>query len=174
MICLRKSNYTEDMLLNKRIYERIAGRAIVLKGEDILLIYTKRYNDYSLPGGGIDPGEDIKKGLVRELQEETGAVNIKIIEAFGTYEEHRPTYYENYDLIHMVSHCYLCDADKVLGDASPESYEVENGSVPIWKNIHEAIAFNQSVIKENEHSMGMSIRRETFLLEAIKDKYINK
>lgn len=172
MKCIRQTNYTLDQLKDKKIFNRLAARAIVLKGEEILLIYTKRYNDYSLPGGGVDPDEDIEKALIRELQEETGATSIKIIEEFGMYEEHRPTYYEGYDLIHMQSYCYLCDTDKKLGDASPEQYEIENGSVPIWKNIHEAIEYNKNVIKENEHSMGLSIKRETFLLEAIRDKYL--
>jgi len=172
MKCLRETNYSLEDLEGKSIFKRLATRAIVLKGEEILLIYTKRYNDYSLPGGGVDPDEDIKKGLLRELHEETGAVNVKILEEFGYYEEHRPTYYDGYDLIHMISYCYLCDADKKLGDASPEQYEIENGSVPVWKNIHKAIAYNKNVIKENEHSMGLSIKRETFLLEAIRDKYL--
>ena len=33
-------------------FTRKAVRAIVLRGEDILLLYTQRYQDYSLPGGG--------------------------------------------------------------------------------------------------------------------------
>ena len=50
---------------------RHAARGIVLKGEDILLLYTQRYHDYSLPGAGIDDGEDEVEGLIRELREET-------------------------------------------------------------------------------------------------------
>lgn len=53
------------------LIERHAARGIVLKGEDILLLYTQRYHDYSLPGGGIDDGEDEVEGLIRELREET-------------------------------------------------------------------------------------------------------
>ena len=36
------------------LIERHAARGIVVKGESILLLYTQRYHDYSLPGGGID------------------------------------------------------------------------------------------------------------------------
>ena len=42
---------------------RHAARAIIVKGETILLLYTQRYHDYSLPGGGIDEGEDIVTGV---------------------------------------------------------------------------------------------------------------
>ena len=69
--------------------------------------------------------------------------------------------------MHMKSYFYICDADKELGDASPESYEVANGSVPVWINIREAISYNQNVMKNNENSMGLSIQRETFVLETI-------
>ncbi len=40
------------------LIERHAARGIVIKGDNILLLYTQRYHDYSLPGGGIDQGED--------------------------------------------------------------------------------------------------------------------
>jgi hypothetical protein len=72
----------------------------------------------------------------------------------------------------MTSYFYVCDADKELGDASPESYEINNGSVPVWVNIREAIAYNKKVIKENANSMGLSIKRETFMLEHILDELI--
>jgi hypothetical protein len=51
------------------IFSRQAARAIVLNGENILMLYTERYHDYTLPGGGVDEGEDIIKGLIRELTE---------------------------------------------------------------------------------------------------------
>lgn len=41
-------------LLTARVFHRRAARAIVLSGDDILLLYTQKYHDYSLPGGGID------------------------------------------------------------------------------------------------------------------------
>ena len=149
------------------IFERTAARGIIMDNEDILMIYTKRYNDYSFPGGGIDEGENINEGLVRELEEETGAKGIKILTSFGDYEEFRPTHYEGYDIVHMMSHFFVCSAEKELGDASPEDYEINNGSVPVWVNIHDAIKHNRDVIAAKEDSMGMSIERETLVLELV-------
>ncbi|GAM59812.1 mutT/nudix family protein [Vibrio ishigakensis] len=71
------------------IVQRQATRAIAVRGDKILLLYTARYEDYSLPGGGVDLGEDLIEGMVRELQEETGAQNIRDIKPFGVYEEFR-------------------------------------------------------------------------------------
>ena len=155
-----------DHLDNKKILQRNATRAIVLKGEDILLLYTERYHDYSLPGGGIDDGEDVIAGLVREIEEETGAKNISNIEPFGIYEEFRPWYKHECNVLHMISYCYTCDVDRELGDTNYESYEIRNGMKPVWINIHEAIAHNENIIAHSEKK-GMSIERETFLLHLI-------
>lgn len=38
-------------LESKSIIQRLATRAIAMKGENILLLYTERYHDYSLPYG---------------------------------------------------------------------------------------------------------------------------
>jgi len=152
---------------NPIVFERISARGIILDQEEILMIYTKRYNDYSFPGGGVDKGEEIKSGLIRELQEETGALNIKILKDFGVYEETTPTYYKGFDILHMFSYFFICQADKKLGESHPEDYEIKNGSVPVWVNIHEAIAHNKKVIETKEKSMGMSIHRETTVLELI-------
>ncbi len=156
------------------IYKRIAARGIILDHDEILMIYTKRYNDYSFPGGGVDTKEDIIDGLKRELSEETGALNVNVKSEFGIYEECRPTYYEGYDLMHMFSHFYVCQADKKLGESHPEDYEVANGSVPVWVNIHEAIAHNTDVINSQEDSMGLSIVRETRVLELVRDELVIK
>ncbi|GAL32316.1 MutT/nudix family protein [Vibrio maritimus] len=151
---------------NKSIVKRNATRAIVVDGEDILLLYTERYHDYSLPGGGIDDGEDVIAGLVRELEEETGAQNIHGIKPFGIYEEFRPWYKDDADVMHMISFCYSCKVDRELGETAYEDYEVKNGMKPVWVNIHEAIAFNEKTIAESDKK-GMSIERETYLLHLI-------
>lgn len=90
---------TITTLDDKSIEERRATRAIVIKDNKILLLYTARYEDYSLPGGGIDAGESIEEGFIRELSEETGAQNIKNLIPFGMYEEYRPTFNKNFDLM---------------------------------------------------------------------------
>ncbi len=148
------------------LIERHAARGIVVKGENILLLYTERYHDYSLPGGGIDDGEDEVTGLIRELQEETGAQGVRNVKAFARYDEYRPWYKSDADIIHMISHCYVCDIDEELGETALELHEVSNGMTPLWMNIYEAIAHNEVVIA-NSDKKGLSIERETFLLRVI-------
>lgn len=151
---------------DKSMFTRLATRAIALSGSDVLLIYTKRYDDLSLPGGGLDPHEDKVTGMIRELTEETGAQNIKNINDFGLYEEFRPWHKVDYEVQHMLSYCYTCEVEKELGPTKYESYEIKNGMEPLWINIHEAIKRNEKTI-EMSPKKGMSIERETFLLQEI-------
>ena len=158
---------TSDLTL----IERHAARAIVLKGENILLLFTQRYHDYSLPGGGIDEGEDEIEGLIRELKEETGAQGVRNVKPFARYDEYRPWYKPYADIIHMISHCYVCEIDEELGETAYESHEVSNGMKPVWMNIHQAIAHNEEVIA-NSDKKGLSIERETFMLKVIVEKLL--
>ncbi|PTA51696.1 DNA mismatch repair protein MutT [Shewanella morhuae] len=158
-------------LLTARVFYRRAARAIVLLGDDILLLYTQKYHDYSLPGGGIDDGESLEAGLIRELQEETGALAIQILAPFGRYEEFRPWYREGANVVHMESFCYVCRIDTTLGqrglgETRLEAHEIKNGMRPKWLNIHKAIAHNEKVQRNNPQK-GQSIERETFLLKQI-------
>ena len=56
-----KTYYHPDVttLEEKTIFTRLATRSIVIKRDTILLLYTQRYEDYSLSGGGLDEGEDL-------------------------------------------------------------------------------------------------------------------
>ena len=132
------------------IFSRQATRAIVLNGENILMLYTQRYQDYTLPGGGIDKGEDIVEGLIRELKEETGAKGITNIAPFGRYEEFRPWYKNNLDTMHMNSFCFTCSVDEELGETQLEKYEIHNGMRPVWLNIHDAIIHNENTMKNTD------------------------
>lgn len=149
-----------------RIYHRQATRAIVLNGDNILMLYTARYHDYTLPGGGIDAGEDQIQGLSRELAEETGAMNVRNIKPFGLYEEFRPWHKAEYDIVHMESFCYTCSIDEQLSKTQLEDYEQKNGMRPVWINIFDAIAHNEHTMQFSDKK-GMSIERETFLLKRI-------
>ncbi len=151
---------------NKTIFKRLAARSIALRGDEILLLYTERYEDYSLPGGGIDEGEDAIEGMIRELSEETGAQNVRNIKPYGAYEEYRTWYKPDFDIMYMISYCYTCDIDQELGIPKLESYETKNGMSAKWVNIHEAIKHNENTLANSEKK-GVSLVREIFLLKHI-------
>ncbi|TCK92732.1 ADP-ribose pyrophosphatase YjhB (NUDIX family) [Natranaerovirga hydrolytica] len=170
---IKKMIHKDIEKIEGRVFERIAARGIVIKDSRILLLYTKRYNDYSFPGGGVDTEEDIITGLKRELKEETGAKNIEVMDGFGYIDEYRPHYKEECDMIHMVSYFYICQIDDELDSVNLEDYEIANGMVPVWVDINEAIKHNKKVISSKEESMGLSIERETLALELVAKELMN-
>lgn len=173
MRLLKSTVHPDIKSLDQPSFLRLAARGIILKGESVLMLYTQRYDDYTLPGGGIDSGENQIQGLIRELAEETGAQNIRNVEAFGLYEEYRPWYKDDFNIMRMKSYCYTCDIDETLGETSLEDYEVKNGMKAVWINVHDAIQHNLETIK-NSDKKGMSIERETFLLSLIRDELLVK
>ncbi len=156
-----------DALEQGTTFTRLSVRALIAKGSQVLLLYTERYDDYSLPGGGVDEGESLEEALLREVAEETGARGLTILGEFGLVEELRPWYKPDHDNVRMLSYCYLCDADSALGDTALEHYEQANGMAPRWVDLAEAIAHNEAVMAGSPKA-GLSIARETWLLKQLQ------
>jgi hypothetical protein len=40
-----------------RTIHRTAARAVILRGQDLLMVYSANVGDYKFPGGGVNEGE---------------------------------------------------------------------------------------------------------------------
>lgn len=107
--------------------------AVVIKGDQVLLIHRKNENEYHVfPGGGVEKGENPEQAVLRELKEET-TIEVKIIKLL----EHRlyDDGTENYSYL-----CEYVSGEPKLADDSPEKLEMKNGTQyynPIWVKISE-------------------------------------
>ncbi|MFC7366847.1 MULTISPECIES: NUDIX domain-containing protein [Vreelandella] len=158
---------TPFALNGMRVLERQASRAIVTRDDRILLLYTERYDDFSFPGGGVDPGESPEVGLHRELYEETGAQDIQVTSHFGYVTEYTPTWKKQWDVMFQTSHWFTCHIGNTLGEAKLEDYEAANGMAAKWVSLEDALHHNRDVISRQPASMGISIHRETLVLERV-------
>lgn len=150
-----------------QLYRREAVRAVVVDGADMLLLYTRRYDDYSFPGGGVCDGEQLEACLRRELQEETGADTVSVNRYLGYVDELRPDRQGSPNTMLMRSHFYKCAVNRALGKSAPEEYELANGMAALWINGHEALAHNEALLETKPQNMGLSIYRETQMLRFI-------
>jgi 8-oxo-dGTP diphosphatase len=51
---------------------RAAGGVVQSEDGRIAVVHRPRYDDWSLPKGKLDPGEDYEEAALREVREETG------------------------------------------------------------------------------------------------------
>lgn len=53
-------------------FYRISIKALVLDEQGRIMLVREDNDKWELPGGGLDHGEDVRKGLAREIKEEMG------------------------------------------------------------------------------------------------------
>lgn len=67
----------KDYVPDGSVFSRPSARAVIIKNGKIAMVYSKKYNYYKFPGGGIEADECIKDALIREVSEETGLCVIR-------------------------------------------------------------------------------------------------
>jgi ADP-ribose pyrophosphatase YjhB (NUDIX family) len=91
----------------------------------ILLIRRTDNNYWSIPGGGLEPGESVRQAAAREVLEETGIV-CEVTGLVGIYSD--PNHVAAYDDGEVRQEFSICFTARMLGGriaTSPESSEVQ-------------------------------------------------
>jgi 8-oxo-dGTP diphosphatase len=74
-------------------------------GRTELLVFTHReYPEVGIqvPAGRLEPEEGLEEGLRREIEEEAGLTNIRVIRLLPEFEDHYRSRYENHGfLVHL-------------------------------------------------------------------------
>jgi ADP-ribose pyrophosphatase YjhB (NUDIX family) len=90
----------------------------------ILLICRTDNNYWSIPGGGLEPGESVRQATVREVLEETG-ISCEVTGLVGIYSD--PNHVAAYDDGEVRQEFSICFTTRMLGGTiatSRESSEV--------------------------------------------------
>ncbi|WP_247623833.1 NUDIX domain-containing protein [Microbacterium galbinum] len=91
--------------------------AVIRDGERFLLARSAGTDEWSLIGGGVEPGEEPADAVAREVREELGA-SIRITGIIGAYGgESLVVDYPNGDRVAYVTTAYACEVvDKIEPD----------------------------------------------------------
>lgn len=160
-----------ELLTIKKHRNTIRG-IIINDNNEILMLYSKKFNDYTFPGGGNKENESFTNTLVRELKEEVGALNLKNIKPYGFIEEKRFGIMGNDSVYLQTSYYYLLEVVN-FGKQDLIKRELDQGLVPTWVKPIDAIKTNKIQIKNNIGIKGMQtvLIRENIVLNDILKKH---
>jgi 8-oxo-dGTP pyrophosphatase MutT (NUDIX family) len=147
--------------------ERTAVRAVIQRGENLLMILSANVGDYKFPGGGIHAGETHEDALRREVCEECGAELSCIGEEIGAVIEYDHDTETDFDTFKMTSHYYRCEVTDGFGAQKLDDYEKDLGFTPVWIPVEVALQENKFLL--NSEDPPQWLRREIFILEHLRN-----
>jgi len=153
-----------------KIATREVVRGIILKRDQILLMFSEQDHMYGTPGGAMTLGESKLDTLYRELLEEVGANQVKIIEHLGVTEEIRESRSLYGVVLRIVSDYYHVDVLH-FSESRLEEHEEEMGLVPVWIGIDAAIAANESVLRDRKGHKLCFYDTQTAVLKFVKSRF---
>jgi len=152
--------------------ERLVVRGIAFKDNKLLVVFPKDEKIYGTPGGGVDPGENLEDALKRELKEEVGADDIRIIEYIGTMSSLRKGMYD--DNTYTPFHHYFLVEILKFGKQNLVEYEQEIGLNFDFIDIDKVIKTNEeSLLKRNQEYLDFYSNQQIIIKE-LKNIYKNK
>jgi 8-oxo-dGTP pyrophosphatase MutT (NUDIX family) len=165
---------SEGLNIKDRAVTRRAVRAIILEQDKLFMVYSKKNGDYKFPGGGVKKGEAHKEALNREIREETGVNLAEIGTEFGKVIEYDRSIDAAYEVFKMTSSYYMCKIGDEVVEQQLEPYEKDLGFTACWVNLAEALNTNQALLLGQNTGLPRWVRRETFVLEQIQNKWVDK
>ena len=156
--------------------KRIGARGVVVKGNKVALFYKRHKNEYKLPDGGVEDGEDLEQAFCREVLEETGC-KVNIISKLGITEE-----FKGASNFYQLSHVFFAEVveDRKQLDLT-EKERVEGGEL-LWVPLDEAIEKVKNCFdnlkpspydeQEDVYSTKFVIKRDLSILNYFKSLHI--
>lgn len=154
----------KDYLPKGSVSSRPSARAIIIKDSKIAMVYSKKYNYYKFPGGGIEADECAEDALIREVSEETGLrVIATSIREYG--QVHRVQKGTKEDIFVQDNYYFLCCVEENLERQNLDKYEADEGFTLVFLEPQLAIDVNRATILDDFRQV--MLEREALVLELL-------
>ncbi len=169
------------VLVGQRV-QRVAAYAVIIRDGQILLSrlapHISREGLWTLPGGGLDHGEDPRDAVVREAHEETG-LSLRIGETAHTFSLHLPDTWRKGRRVDAHSLRIVYEGWVPADSPAPRVLEVDgstveagwhplsgvqDGSVPTVALVKEALAAYRPHHKQRVAAYALVVRDGSVLL----------
>ena len=149
---------------------RVGARGIVILDNKIALFNKVAKNEYKLPGGGVEQGEDIEDAFKREIFEETGC-EVEIITKLGEIVEQKSQ--ENFK---QTSHVFVSRVTKQTDSLHLTEKETIEGAKLLWVSVDDAIILVESCLDklvasefDSVYRTQFMVKRDALILECFKN-----
>lgn len=144
---------------------RKTARAIVQREDGLYAVmYAEKFNLYSLPGGGMEEGEDAETALRREILEETGCI-CDLVEELGYVMENRA--HQNFT---SMSHYFVVHTKGPAMQIHLTENEKANKTSVQWHPLETVIR----LISEPEHTTTQRMYLQARDVAALNEYLANK
>ena len=169
-------------------HQRVAAYAVIVRDDQILLSrlspLVTAEELWTLPGGGLDHGEDPRHAVIREVHEETG-LEATVSDTARVYSAHMPSVWRGGRRIDNHAVRIVYDGWVPAGSPEPRVVEVDgstieaawhplasvrDGTVPVTPLVTEALADHQPVQRQRVAAYALVRRGDAVLLTRLSER----
>ena len=121
-------------------FYRVSVKALIKDSDDRVLVLKEDQDTWSLPGGGLDHGEDPKLGIMRELKEELGIEHLRIKDIGSVktfYLESKSAW-----LLWIVYDVEINTKDIILGEGVTDALYIDASELEQSKDVFEKMVYS--------------------------------
>lgn len=134
---------TKDYDPNGVRYIRPSARCITIRNGKIAMVYSRMYDYYKFPGGGIENNETLEEAVIRETKEEVGLKVIpESVRPYGYVRRLQKSDLSGVELFEQDNFYFLCDTEDETLAQDLDDYESKEEFTLKWITPEEAIQTN--------------------------------
>ena len=155
-------NITDDVII------RPSSRSIIIVDNKIAMVYSKKYDYYKFPGGGIEKNETTYDAVVRETYEEAGLIIKKEdLQEFGIVKRKEKI---DSKVFIQDNYYYIVNNFKQANSQNLDKYEYDEGYTLVF--VEPTLAIHTNLKNNHGPTNQIMLDREAKVLEIlIKEGY---